>query len=423
MIPTSSGFPLAVVLDDDPTGTQCASDVTVLLDWTVDDIVDELHRARERGRPALFLQTDSRALTEPAARALAERIRDELAEAEVRLGATIRVVLRGDSTLRGHVIAESEVFLAPGGVVVFVPSFPAGGRITRDGVHTARIGGVDVPVGETEFARDPVFGFRSSRLVDFLAERTRRRAVAVPLETVRAGGLAAALADAPDGAVVVPDAIDDDDVRAIAAAVRAAQGTRPVTVRCAAPLAAELAGVAGHGFVAPRERVAGGVLLAVGSHTDAATAQLGGIADAPPAVFLDADDAIADPVAAGRAAAARAEPLLRAGGLAIVATARTRRAEHGTLDHGERLMSALTTAVRELLPATDLVIAKGGITSAEVARTGLGARSAVVVGQLEPGVSLWRLRAVDGRELDYVVVPGNVGDDGLLARLVATALG
>jgi uncharacterized protein YgbK (DUF1537 family) len=62
-----------------------------------------------------------------------------------------------------------------------------------------------------------------------------------------------------------------------------------------------------------------------------------------------------------------------------------------------------------VLPDVEVVVSKGGITSAEVASTGIGARSAVVLGQVLPGVSVWELEARDGRLLLYVVVPGNVG--------------
>ena len=81
-------------------------------------------------------------------------------------------------------------------------------------------------------------------------------------------------------------------------------------------------------------------------------------------------------------------------------------------------MAALTTAVRDLLPDVGVVVSKGGITSAEVARVGIGATSAVVLGQVLPGVSVWRLRAHDGRELLYVVVPGNVGSPDTLVRVL-----
>ena len=82
-------------------------------------------------------------------------------------------------------------------------------------------------------------------------------------------------------------------------------------------------------------------------------------------------------------------------------------------------MTALTTAVRELLPQVSVVVAKGGITSAEVARTGIGATSAVVLGQILPGVSVWRMRCHDDREFLYVVVPGNVGGPDTLVDVLA----
>ncbi len=90
---------------------------------------------------------------------------------------------------------------------------------------------------------------------------------------------------------------------------------------------------------------------------------------------------------------------------------RDRSTEHNSLDHGERVMKALMAAVKELREDVDVVIAKGGITSAEVVGTGLGAQRATVRGQVLPWVSIWDIQTPTGRGLLYVVVPGNVGDD------------
>jgi uncharacterized protein YgbK (DUF1537 family) len=67
------------------------------------------------------------------------------------------------------------------------------------------------------------------------------------------------------------------------------------------------------------------------------------------------------------------------------------------------------------------VIAKGGITSHDVAVRGLGIRRAEVLGQLLPGmVSVFRpLDAAPGAVgTPYVVFAGNVGDEETLADIV-----
>ena len=67
------------------------------------------------------------------------------------------------------------------------------------------------------------------------------------------------------------------------------------------------------------------------------------------------------------------------------------------------------------------VIAKGGITSHDVAVQGLGIRRAEVLGQLLPGmVSVFRPIEADPRAvgMPYVVFAGNVGDERTLAEIV-----
>ncbi len=121
-----------IVLDDDPTGTQAMENVPVLLEWD-----DTLVRAALRSRPpALHLLTNSRAF--PPARA-AEIVRGAAQAAVDALGRP-RLVLRGDSTLRAHLLEE---YLAvrdiafPGRTppLLLVPALPHAGRITVGGVH------------------------------------------------------------------------------------------------------------------------------------------------------------------------------------------------------------------------------------------------------------------------------------------------
>jgi uncharacterized protein YgbK (DUF1537 family) len=67
------------------------------------------------------------------------------------------------------------------------------------------------------------------------------------------------------------------------------------------------------------------------------------------------------------------------------------------------------------------VVAKGGITSHEVAEKGLGIRRARVEGQFWPGqVSLFSAQEAPAEVMGapYVVFPGNVGGEEALADVV-----
>ncbi|WP_022885517.1 four-carbon acid sugar kinase family protein [Glaciibacter superstes] len=409
-----------IVLDDDPTGTQSASDVVVLLESSADLIADALGDA-----DSVYVLTNSRAIPEVEAVALMRQIKGDASTAAERLGEEIQFVLRGDSTLRGHVFPESEVFVDPASVILFVPAFPDGGRTTEGGVHFVRLGDKRVAAHETEFADDPVFPFSTAVLVDYVREKSGRAGVPVPLVDVRAGGIEAVLLKAAAGSVVVPDAVANDDIRLIARGVEAARAHGAnIVVRSASPLAAALAGVESAGLLpVPLVPKPVATLVVCGSHTAGATAQL----DAVTAIWgeptiIPTTDALANPAETGAAVAAAASRVLANRGLAVVTTERERSSSHNTLEHGRLVMEALTSTVRALLPRAEVVVSKGGITSADVARIGLGATRAVVLGQVLPGVSVWRLTAVDGRERLYVVVPGNVGEPDALVRVLG-ALG
>jgi uncharacterized protein YgbK (DUF1537 family) len=82
------------------------------------------------------------------------------------------------------------------------------------------------------------------------------------------------------------------------------------------------------------------------------------------------------------------------------------------------VLSASVRAVHEL-PAW--VIAKGGITSHDVAVHGLGIRRATVLGQLLDGqVSVFHPTELDSdaAAVPYVVFAGNVGDEQTLSQAI-----
>ena len=86
---------------------------------------------------------------------------------------------------------------------------------------------------------------------------------------------------------------------------------------------------------------------------------------------------------------------------------------------GQIISSALVAVVKSLSERSAWVIAKGGITSSDVATQGLRIKRAEVLGQALPGIPIWRT----GREsrwpgMTYVVFPGNVGGPDALAEMI-----
>ena len=168
MTAASPPAPLFVV-DDDPTGAQGQAGVQLLLSWEAASI----EAAMRDHPPALHLLTNSRALDEDAAYAV---VRDATEAAEAAASQP-RVVLRGDSTLRAHLLPEYAGVrdaLSPGAIppLLLVPALPAAGRITRDGRHWLVRGGRRIPLDQTEFADDGEFSYRTSRLLDWAEERS-----------------------------------------------------------------------------------------------------------------------------------------------------------------------------------------------------------------------------------------------------------
>lgn len=65
------------------------------------------------------------------------------------------------------------------------------------------------------------------------------------------------------------------------------------------------------------------------------------------------------------------------------------------------------------------LIAKGGITSSDLATKGLGIKRALVPGQILSGVPVWELGSeTKFPRLQYVVFPGNVGGPEALVETV-----
>jgi len=434
-----------VVLDDDPTGSQTVAGVPVLTAWSVDD----LRWALRQEAPAFYVLTNTRSLGPEQAAARNRQVVTALLDAARLEDRRFAIVSRGDSTLRGHYPLETDVIddvlvrrtgrHADG--VLLCPAYVDAGRVTVGDVHWMRTDHGMLPVAASEFARDATFGYHSSDLRGFVEEKTGGRwraeqVLSIGLEEIRRGGeqrVTELLTTLRGGQPAIVNATCDDDLRVVALAALAAeeQGRRflyrtgPSFVRARAGLSARPPLVAAELYEGPPRARHG--LVVIGSHVSLTTRQLDGLRRRGGVREIELDVArLLDPALRDAHVKSVADRATRALDVAEVVVRTTRRVVTGadaalSLAIARHVSAALVDVVRAVIETRipRFVVAKGGITSSDVATEGLGIRRAWVRGTLLPGiVSAWS--AVDGAApgMPYVVFAGNVGDDRSLAQIV-----
>lgn len=415
-----------VVLDDDPTGTQTVEDITVVTQWDV----ETLRQVFAEAKPGFFILTNSRALTEAGT---IELHRDILSKLEEAAGdQPFSVVSRSDSTLRGHFLAEAKTigeFRGPFDLIVLAPFFQAGQRLTLNDTHYLIDQGKLIPCHETPFAEDKVFGYKSSHLPTWVEERTSgetlaKDVVTIPLDVIRKqgpNGVFDILAQARAGSTCIVNAVNQKDMEVFAAAVlRFEESGKNVLYRTAAAFVAARLGIRPPPTLLPEfisnSKDRGG-LIVVGSYVPKTSEQLAKLLelDELTAIELDVNTLLnaEAPQAYIKSIQEDLDAALDVGNDVVLYTSRGlvfSEAKEKNLDIGGHVADALVSIVKNLKESPGFVIAKGGITSSTIATEALEIRQAQVLGQLVPGVPVWRA-AEDSRfpKIDLVIFPGNVG--------------
>ncbi len=435
------------VIDDDPTGSQNVHGVALLTTTDEAAIAAGLPTAGS----CAYVLTNSRSLPETEAAHLTHQVGCTLGALTAKLDAPIGVVSRSDSTLRGHLIAEvraldtalRETTGRGYDGVLLAPCYLEAGRVTAGDIHWARVDGELVPVGQTEFARDAAFGYTASHLPSFVVEKSRGTdpcppaVTSISLHDIRVGGperVTEILTGLTGGTFVVVNAVDYADLDVVVLGLLDAEVAGGTYLSRTGPsFVASLMGLEPRPPLR-REQIWTAELptqhglVVVGSHVGLTSRQLevacaaGGLTQVELDVPVVIDPARADGhilEVADRVIAT----LARSDVLLFTSRSLVRGADAAaSLDISRTVSEALAKVVRSSLAAgPGWIVAKGGITSHDVAVHGLGIRRAEVVGQLLPGmVSVWRPVDAPAETLGipYVVFAGNVGDESTLATVI-----
>ena len=428
-----------VVLDDDPTGTQTVHDIPVLTEWSFASLRAEF----ANDLPCFYILTNSRSLPPNQGQALNAQIGRNVLAASRETGRDFSVVSRSDSTLRGHFPGEVQALAQAieqefdGWLIV--PFFLEGGRFTINDTHYVADGDTLVPAGETEFARDAVFGYRSSNLRAWVAEKTQGRVSAdqvasISLDDIRLGGperVTQRLLALTNGRMCIVNAVTmrDMEVFVLGLLVAEAQGKR-FLYRTAASFVQTRIGQVAQPLLTSSDLSlpnSGGALIIVGSYVPKTTGQVSALLTLPAIESVEVDvTALLDENRQAREIQRVAESAARAleqNRDVVVYTSRqlvTGENAAQNLVIGQQISASLVAMVRALSIRPRYVLAKGGITSSDIATRGLDVKRAMVRGQILPGVPVWQI-GVESRYpgLAYIVFPGNVGGEQALVEIVS----
>ncbi len=423
-----------VVLDDDPTGTQTVHNVPVITDWGTESLQKEISES-----PLFFILTNSRSLQQNEARELALLLGNRLQEIAAKLGKKLIVISRSDSTLRGHYPIEVKALKEGMGWTnskeLLIPAFFEGGRYTFGDVHYVKEGDTFVPAAETPFAKDKTFGYQASNLREWIAEKTNGELrtdeiSSISIASIRENGVNDITEFLESGGShVVVNATTVVDLQKVALACLKSQ--KQIIYRTAASFVNAVSGVTPKRFrlnpTSNSNSSKNGGLVIVGSYVPKTTAQLNYLRDRNKELHflefsvdtVDRDeqlklliqqlgDNINEAIAAGQTVVLYTSRELKSGST-----------KEENLDIVNRVSAGLVAVVSNVTVQPEYVVAKGGITSSDIAVKALGVKRAIIAGQLLDGVPVW-LPDTGSKfpRIPYIVFPGNVGDDTALHQLI-----
>ena len=440
-----------VVLDDDPTGIQTVHDISVYTNWSARAVLDGFRE----DAPLFFILTNSRSFSSNRTRNEHRVIAEHILSAAATTGKLPIIISRSDSTLRGHYPLETETLRQvledhgspPDGEIIY-PFFMEGGRYTLHGVHYVQEGNQLIPAGQTEFAQDKTFGYRSSHLGQWCEEKTGGAFPAagmtyIDINQLRArdvSGIAEKLRAVTGFGKVIVDSADYADTMVFAAALLQVIGEgKRFLLLTAAAITKVLGRVPDRPLLTRPDLIDpqdhnGGIII-VGSHVNKTTRQMEALRQCRcPLEFIEFNQhlvlqpgGLADETAR---VSALADQLIGQGHTVAVYTRRDRFDLPGGAGPEEQLRvsteisDAVSAIVSNLTLRPSFLIAKGGITSSDVGTKALRVYRASVMGQVLPGIPVWKT----GQEskfpgLPYIIFPGNVGDDQSLRIIVEGLMG
>ncbi len=439
---------IIIVLDDDPTGSQTVHSIPVYTSWN-DETIHTILNGTDK---LVYILTNSRGLTASDTEMLHRQFARDLAKISKSLKKEYILISRSDSTLRGHYPLETEVLkneiesnsnIQFDGEII-IPFFLEGGRFTFEDVHYVKNGDELIPAGMTEFARDKTFGYTASDLKEWVEEKTKGKyksetVTCITLDEIRnlkTESIFEKLMSLENFNKMIVNALNYEDLEVFSSCLKKAlKSGKNYLFRTAASFVKVIGNVPSQPLLT-KDKMLGSQsenrpgLIIIGSHVAKTTQQFEELKKVEGVQFIEFDvrkvieqSSMEQEISRVRA---RVNEVLKEGNDACVYTSREyhqadikNSKSEANLLFSVKVSEGLVRIVKGLEIQPGYIIAKGGITSSDIGVKALNVKKAEVMGQILPGVPVWKLNKESMfPNLPYVIFPGNVGQEDSLRKTV-----
>lgn len=437
-----------IVIDDDPTGSQTVNNCLLLLKWDYSTLI----KGFQSKSNLFFILANTRSLSENDAKLRLVEICNALKKviSKESYKEEFIFVSRGDSTLRGHNFLEPKIMndcLGPFDATFHIPAFIEGKRMTIDGDHFVD----NVPVSQTLFAKDKIFGYKTSNVKQLLFQKSKSQLKFNDIQNLKISELKVLeskeknivfnkIRNLKENSHVIVDIENYSQLEKFSLSIKKLSKQKKFLFRTAASFISSISAVKDN----PKEPFFYSIIrrknrekkflpgfLVIGSYVELTTMQLKEFLEISDCIPIELDvfeflrisklksnqDQL---VFFKNKLLAQIRSILKQENTPVLFTSR-KEVSLAKNDEQVNFYNSLAHFISELV--SDLkneigyLVSKGGITSNVILSNGFKANYVYLQGQIITGVSLVTFKLENDENLPIVTFPGNIGNQDSLVKV------
>ncbi len=437
-----------IVIDDDPTGSQTVNNCLLLLKWDYSTLI----KGFQSKSNLFFILANTRSLSENDAKLRLVEICNALKKviSKESYKEEFIFISRGDSTLRGHNFLEPKIIndcLGPFDATFHIPAFIEGKRVTIDGNHFVD----NVPVSQTIFAKDKIFGYKTSNIKKLLFQKSKSQIKFNDIQNLKISELKVLeseekniifnrIRNLKENSHIIVDVENYSQLKKFSLSIKKLSKQKKFLFRTAASFISSICAVKDN----PQEPFFYSLIrrknsekkflpgfLVIGSYVELSTIQLKELLEISDCIPIELDvfeflrisklknnqDQL---VLFKNKLLAQIRSTLKQENTPVLFTSR----KEVSLDNNDdqvnfynSLAHFISELVSDLKNEIGYLVSKGGITSNVILSNGFKANYVYLQGQIITGVSLVTFKFVNDENLPIVTFPGNIGNQDSLVKV------